>query len=974
MFKRIFTLVLLLTGIGSYVYGQAYSGPAQGTIPSGATVSTDNYSRNLSIVEPTNHVWNEESEYEDQANYMNFRFPSPKEGSNYFEDPSLHGGRQEMDSPILLKDFPGIPQGNSIPPDPHCAVGPDHFMAVVNTSFRIYDKDGNVLKTIAADSWFTNVFPSAGAFDPKVLYDMIDQRWVMVWLQQNDGAQTATILLSVSDDSDPLGTWYNWAIPANQVGGTVVSNWSDYQGVGYDENALYITSSQFSFTGYYQYTKIRIIGKAQLYANTAGSVTWSDLWNIGLPPGASGSPFHIRPAYMYTSASQFYLAYTPNGGNFVSLYKITDPLGTPALTGVNIPVTSYSSAPNADQLGGSTMLIETGGSNLQNEPKYRDGFLYVVHSVRNPTASTYSSIHYMKINVSTNTADMDFVFGETGYWHFYPAVEVDQDGNVAVTYSRSGDTEYIGAYFTTRLAGDPAGFSGSVPLKLGEANYVKDFGGGRNRWGDYMGIQLDPVDQNNFWLFTEYAKSPQNTWATWVGEIRAQPFTGAHIYSRTNKLNLGNIEINNSSDPKEVKLFNFGSDDLVITDIPATIGPFQTVNVPSGSITIAPYDSLVFDVVFSPVTQGIYNLTLNVTSNDPGFAGIELDGNGYKINQVVQGKMYASSGIHSNGVLFDVNLLTGQADSIGTSQYDDVDYISTVTINPETNIMYGLFTQTDSSYLLRVNPLAGDAYKLYTLDLANLQGIAFDTTATLYAVKKSGEIYTVDLTDGSYTQVASTGVSIASIAFDPTNNDLYASALVIVGANKDRLYKIDLSAGTADVVGNTGFGVVTNAIEFDNLGNLYGTKGSATTPNDFFQIDKSTAVGTVIGSLNAQEITGLAFARSGVTGVKDPGNSSNLPTDYSLKQNYPNPFNPSTRIEYTLPVSAGVKVVIYNLLGEIVNVLVDRQQNAGSHTVTWNSEDIHGNKVGSGVYFYELKANGSNGSGFTQIRKMILLK
>jgi len=99
-----------------------------------------------------------------------------------------------------------------------------------------------------------------------------------------------------------------------------------------------------------------------------------------------------------------------------------------------------------------------------------------------------------------------------------------------------------------------------------------------------------------------------------------------------------------------------------------------------------------------------------------------------------------------------------------------------------------------------------------------------------------------------------------------------------------------------------------------------------------------------------------------------------LPTDYSLKQNYPNPFNPSTRIEYTLPVSAGVKVVIYNLLGEIVNVLVDRQQNAGSHTVTWNSEDIHGNKVGSGVYFYELKANGSNGSGFTQIRKMILLK
>ncbi len=272
-----------------------------------------------------------------------------------------------------------------------------------------------------------------------------------------------------------------------------MANWSDYQGVGYDQDAIYVTSSQFSFTGNYQYTKIRIIPKAQLYANTAGAVTWTDFWNIGLPPGASGTPFHIRPSYMYTSASEFYLVYAPNGGNFCIIIQITDPLGSPTLSGVNIPVTAYSFAPNANQLGGSTMLIETGGSNLQNEPKFRDGYLYVIHAIRNPSASVYSSIHFLKLNVSTNTADMDFVFGETGYWHFYPALEVDQDGNVAVSYSRSGDTEYIGAFFTTRLAGDPAGFNGSVVLKNGEANYVKDFGGGRNRWGDYNGVQLDPV-------------------------------------------------------------------------------------------------------------------------------------------------------------------------------------------------------------------------------------------------------------------------------------------------------------------------------------------------------------------------------------------------------------------------------------------------------------------------------------------------
>ncbi len=106
----------------------------------------------------------------------------------------------------------------------------------------------------------------------------------------------------------------------------------------------------------------------------------------------------------------------------------------------------------------------------------------------------------------------------------------------------------------------------------------------------------------------------------------------------------------------------------------------------------------------------------------------------------------------------------------------------------------------------------------------------------------------------------------------------------------------------------------------------------------------------------------------------EPADKPQMPKDYSLKQNYPNPFNPSTKIEYTLPVAASVKVVIYNLLGEVVDVLINSQQNAGIHTVVWNSEDSHGNKVGSGVYFYELKANSSNGSDFTQVRKMILLK
>ncbi len=974
MFKRIFTVLFLLIGFGSYIYGQTYNGPDSGGVASGAMVSTDNFSKVLGIGNPNERIGEDEFEINQETHPIDFGFPTPEEGSNYHSDPSLNG--RSVNQSVILRDFQGIPdQGFFIPPDPYCAAGPDNFVAVVNSRFRIFDKYGNELKTINADSWFENVFPGGGSFDPKVTYDAIDQRWIMVWLQQDDASQTANLLLSVSDDSDPMGTWYNWALPANLSGTINTNTWSDYQGVGYDENAIYITSSQFSFTGFYQYTKIRVIPKAQLYDNTAGSVSWNDLWNIAL--SGSGSPFHLRPAIMHTNSSKYYLLYAPNPNtgnvNYFSLYSITDPLGTPVLSGVNIPVTAYSQAPNANQLGGSSMLIETGGSGGQNEPKFRDGYLYFVHSVRNPSNAAYSTIHFVKINVNTNTADQDFVFGNTGYWYFYPSMDVDKDDNVAVTYSRSGTNEYIGAYYSTRLAGDPAGFSGSVPLKPGEANYVKDFGGGRNRWGDYTGVQIDPINQNNFWIFSEYAASPANTWGSWVGEIRAVQYTGPHFYVRDDILKFGSVEVDSVSGTKSVTLYNYGTDDINVTNIPSSVGPFQVINNP-GNVTITPLDSIILTLQFAPTSNAYFNDTLNIESNDPDFSGVELTGTGYIINPVVQGTMYASTGENSEGKLLEVNLLTGAADSIGSSLHDDVNFISKVSINPKTFIMYGLLEGTISSDLVRVNASAGDAYTLFTINLDHLVDAVFDTSGEMYTVQSNGKIYSVDLSDGSTTYISNAGVNINAIAFDPTNNDLYGTSKITIGSNKDRIYRINLLNGGATVIGNTGFGKTNNDLEFDADGNLYGVIGASTEEGQFISIDKTTGAGTSIGMMGFNDVTGLAFAIFGVTGVQAPSSNTLLPKDYTLQQNYPNPFNPSTTIEYTLPINSNVKVTIYNLLGEVVNTLVDGEQNAGSHMVNWNSSDAHGSKVGSGVYFYELKANGSNGSQFTQIRKMILLK
>lgn len=93
------------------------------------------------------------------------------------------------------------------------------------------------------------------------------------------------------------------------------------------------------------------------------------------------------------------------------------------------------------------------------------------------------------------------------------------------------------------------------------------------------------------------------------------------------------------------------------------------------------------------------------------------------------------------------------------------------------------------------------------------------------------------------------------------------------------------------------------------------------------------------------------------------------PSEFDLLQNYPNPFNPSTTIRYSLPKDAKVKMAIYNLLGNRVAELVNEQQNAGVHEVTWNGSDEKGRQVSSGVYLLTI-----NTGSTVQSKKMILLK
>jgi hypothetical protein len=88
------------------------------------------------------------------------------------------------------------------------------------------------------------------------------------------------------------------------------------------------------------------------------------------------------------------------------------------------------------------------------------------------------------------------------------------------------------------------------------------------------------------------------------------------------------------------------------------------------------------------------------------------------------------------------------------------------------------------------------------------------------------------------------------------------------------------------------------------------------------------------------------------------------PGAFALHQNFPNPFNPSTTIEFALAKQEYVTLKIYNLTGELVAVLLEEQQPAGTHRVYWNASAI-----ASGVYMYRLQAG-----SFVQSKKLVLMR
>ena len=118
------------------------------------------------------------------------------------------------------------------------------------------------------------------------------------------------------------------------------------------------------------------------------------------------------------------------------------------------------------------------------------------------------------------------------------------------------------------------------------------------------------------------------------------------------------------------------------------------------------------------------------------------------------------------------------------------------------------------------------------------------------------------------------------------------------------------------------------------------------------------------------------FQSGGMSGVNvtmttlASSDDTHLPEKIKLIGNFPNPFNPYTTIKYELTHDADVSLMVYNSLGEVVQVLVNHNQPSGRHDAVWNGESTMNSVVPSGIYIYQLTVDGV----ISGTRKMVLVK
>jgi hypothetical protein len=446
-------------------------------------------------------------------------------------------------APTTVASFNGISATGVLPPDTVGAVGPNHYVQMVNSAFAIWDKTGHLL---AGPSPINSLWHGFGGpcetqnnGDPIVRYDHLADRWLVSQFAIDDHMQC----IAISRGANPVTSgWFLYAFRTVTASGTEVT--PDYPKVSVWPDGYYMSTQRGFPNGgldVWVFERARMVAgqpaRQVTFAVSAPSIVLlpSDL--DGPAPPAGTRNFFVRQV----DGQRF------GGQDRVEVFALSVNWGNPAASTFQLmstlPVAAFDSVLCQADLMGACVPQPSNAPKLETltvwpmwRAQYRNFGTYETlvfnhtvdangadlagirwYELRRPTSGAWS-IHQQGTHAPDNTVH-----------RWMGSIAMDEAGNIALGYTASSSTLFPSMRVATRLPTDPAGV-----LAQGEVTLVNGGGSqtfGVPRWGNYSTMDVDPSKPCTFWYTSEvYTSTSQAGWETRVVAFQMPSCGGPSVH------------------------------------------------------------------------------------------------------------------------------------------------------------------------------------------------------------------------------------------------------------------------------------------------------------------------------------------------------------------------------------------------------------------------------------------------------------
>jgi len=453
-------------------------------------------------------------------------------------DPVLQGPISGPSAPSTQADFEGVSNVNGVlPPDTQGDVGPNHYVQMVNLSFAIWDKSGDLLYGPVDNNtlWqgFGGPCETTNDGDPIVLYDHLADRWMMSqFALPNYPRGPFYQCIAVSQTPDPTGAWYRYEFAISNT------KLNDYPKFGVWPDGYYMSVNQFEcnrFRCSWAGAGVVAFERDQMLNGGAARMVYFDLAAVDsdlggmlpadldgpVPPAGAPNPFVQvdDDAWGYVGQDQ------------LQVWEFDVDWSAPASSAFTFDRALSTAAFDANMCGYSRNCIpQPGGTpvdaisdRLMFRLQYRNFGSYqtmvVNHTV--DVGSDHAGVRWyeMRDQGSGWGVFQQATYAPDSNHRWMGSIAMNGAGDIALGYSVSSGNTYPSIRFTGRLAGD-------APNQMTQGEGVIIAGSGyqlhsSGRWGDYSMMSVDPVDDCTFWYTQEYYAVVGNApWQTRIGAFK----------------------------------------------------------------------------------------------------------------------------------------------------------------------------------------------------------------------------------------------------------------------------------------------------------------------------------------------------------------------------------------------------------------------------------------------------------------------